>query len=327
MFIHGRSPGTPGAAGTQLAVRPPALAGRSYERLEPALRNQLARYFVDPDGSGPLPPPRPHGRLRGVLSPHIDFQRGGPTYTWAYRELLEKSNAEVFVILGVAHQPAAQRFVLTRKDFDTPIGVLRTDREYVDRIASHAGLHLFDDEPVHRHEHSIEFQAVFLRYVLGQREATIVPILVGSFHDLMVSGRDPMSCDEVRRFIEALHAAEAACPKRVAYIGGVDFSHIGPEFGDPEPVSDAMLEMLARHDLSMIDRAVANDPAGWFETAARSRNRSRICGLAATYTTLQAMGPARGKLLQYRQSIDHRRTCCVSFASLVFEADDDSAPS
>jgi MEMO1 family protein len=33
---------------------------------------------------------------------------------------------------------------------------------------------------------------------------------------------------------------------------------------------------------------------------------------------LHAIGPARGRLLNYRQAIDARRTCCVSFASMAF---------
>ena len=51
--------------------------------------------------------------FRGILSPHIDFQRGGPVYTWSYRELVEQSDADTFVILGVAHQYCRRRFVLT----------------------------------------------------------------------------------------------------------------------------------------------------------------------------------------------------------------------
>ncbi len=78
-----------------------------------ALRPQLARYFDDPEGSGPpsdAGPQRP-SRVRGILSPHIDFRRGGPVYTWAYKELVERSDADVFVILGVAHSalPASVR--------------------------------------------------------------------------------------------------------------------------------------------------------------------------------------------------------------------------
>ena len=77
--------------------------------------------------------------LRGIVSPHIDFARGGPVYTWAYKELVEDSDADTFVILGVAHQYCRNRFALTRKDFETPLGLVRTDRAYVDRIAALAG--------------------------------------------------------------------------------------------------------------------------------------------------------------------------------------------
>lgn len=306
-------------------VRPPAHAGRSYAGTERALRAQLARCFTDERGAG-LPAGSADGlaaRLRGILSPHIDFLRGGPVYTWSYKELVERSDADTFIILGVAHQPCRHRFALTRKDFETPLGLARTDRTYVDLIAALAGGHLFDDELAHRTEHSIEFQVVFLQYLLGERsDFSIVPILVGSFQDLMEAGIDPISTDEVRRFVDALRAAESASGKKVAYIGGIDLSHVGPEFGDPDLVDPATLERVRNFDSAMLERAVASDPAGWFHTAARVGNCWRVCGLAATYTMLHAMGPARGQILKYDQAVDAQRTCCVSFASLAFHGPD-----
>ena len=143
--------------------------------------------------------------FRGILSPHIDFQRGGQVYSWSYRELVEHSHADTFVVLGVAHQYCRRRFALTCKDFETPLGVVATDRSYVDQITSLAGRDLFEDELSHRTEHSIEFQVVFLQYVLGgRRDFRIVPILVGSFHDLMERGVDPIDDPEVSRFVHAL---------------------------------------------------------------------------------------------------------------------------
>jgi AmmeMemoRadiSam system protein B len=301
--------------------RPAALAGRSYAATVRALRAQLEQFFVDVDGAG-IPAPGADGdsgELRGVLSPHIDFHRGGPIYTWAYRELVERSNADTFVILGVAHQYCRRRFALTHKDFETPLGVVPTDRGYVDRIASLAGRDLFDDELSHRTEHSIEFQVVFLQYVLGgRRDFSIVPILVGSFHDLMEKGAEPIADPEVNRFVQALRVAECSSGKRVAYIGGIDLCHVGPEFGDPDPVDPSLQEQVRQFDSSMLDRAAACDPVGWFRTAAKMGNRLRVCGLAATYTMLHAIGPAQGRLLNYKQAIDTARTCCVSFASMAF---------
>lgn len=308
------------------SVRSPAFAGRSYAASEHLLRTQLASFFVHPDGAGVSRAPRRQDRaatrLRGVLSPHIDFARGGPVYSWAYRELVESSDADVFVVLGVAHQPCSRRFVLTRKHFETPLGVLPTDVEYVDRIASIAGEHLFDDELAHRTEHSVEFQTVFLKSMFqGRRDIEVVPILVGSFYDLMAAGIDPIEDDEVRSFVEALRVSERLSGKKIAYIGGIDLCHVGPEFGDPDRVDAALLEKIRRFDGELLERAAANDPRGWFETAGRVDNRWRVCGLAATYTMLHALGNVRGRLLKYGQAVDALGDCCVSFASMTFEAD------
>jgi MEMO1 family protein len=320
-------------------IRPAALAGRSYAGNGPALRAQLDRFFAHERGAGaprsgsidgdgrdgtPVVAPAP-GRLRGIVSPHIDFHRGGPVYTWSYRELVERSDADTFVILGVAHQYCRNRFALTHKDFDTPLGLATTDRGYVDRLAAASGADLFEDELTHRTEHSIEFQVVFLQYLLGgRRPFRIVPILVGSFHDLMDAGTDPIDDPEVRRFVAALREAEASeseAGRSVAYIGGIDLCHVGPEFGDPGPLDADTLDRVRQFDAAMLGHAAANDPASWFASAARIRNRWRVCGLAAAYTMLHAMGPARGRLLQYDQAVDDRRTCCVSFASLAFESE------
>lgn len=304
-------------------IRPAALAGRSYGGSEETLRDQLARLFCHNAGSGPPRLGNGHSgtRLRGVLSPHIDFHRGGPVYTWAYRELVERSDADIFVILGVAHQYCRNRFALTRKSFQTPLGLAPTDREYVDRLAAVAGNQFFDDELAHRTEHSIEFQVVFLQYVLGgRRDFSIVPILVGSFSDLMDNGKDPIDAPEIGQFIRALHAAEAASGKKVAYIGGIDLCHVGPDFGDPDPVDRRTLDRVRQFDGSMLDRAVGVDPTGWFRTAADIANRWRVCGLAATYTMLHAIGPAQGRLLRYEQAVDDRRNCCVTFASVAFDS-------
>ena len=305
-------------------VRPAALAGRSYPAEPGALRATLARFFADRHGSGPVAsigPAEGMARLRAILCPHIDFTRGGPTYTWAYRELVERSDADTFVILGVAHHPCRRRFALTRKDFATPLGMVETDREFVDRVAAMIGPGPFDDELAHRNEHSIEFQAVFLQYLLaGLRPFRIVPILVGSFHDLMAPGRDPIDDPEVAAMVAALRDAEQACGRKVAYIGGIDLCHVGPDFGDPAPVDDATLGRVRAFDRGMLDHAEAGDARGWFDHAARVDNRWRVCGLAAAYTMLRAIDPARGRLLRYDQAVDPARACCVSFASVAYES-------
>jgi AmmeMemoRadiSam system protein B len=235
---------------------------------------------------------------------------------------VERSDADVFVILGVAHQYCKRRFALTRKDFQTPLGTATTDRAFVNHLAESAGSHLFEDELAHRTEHSIEFQVVFLQHLLGgRRDFTIVPILAGSFHDLLRQPGGPEADPEVASMIRALRSAEAASGRKVAFIGGIDLCHVGPEFGDPSPVDEPTLAAVRAFDESMLSRAEARDADGWFATAAGVNDRWRVCGLAATYTLLQAIGPARGRVLRYDQAVDPTRTCCVSFASMAFDAD------
>ena len=118
----------------------------------------------------------------------------------------------------------------------------------------------------------------------------------------------------------ALREVEVASGRRVAYIGGIDLCHVGPEFGDPTAVAPEFQEQVRQFDDSMLARAASCDPEGWFRTAASIGNRWRVCGLAATYTMLRAIGPAEGRLLKYHQAIDDRRTCCVSFASMAFHS-------
>ena len=77
-------------------VRPAALAGGSYAPTARALRAQLAGFFADREGAGPPGDDREPttATLRGIVSPHIDFARGGPVNTWLYKRLVESTDAE-----------------------------------------------------------------------------------------------------------------------------------------------------------------------------------------------------------------------------------------
>ena len=62
-----------------------------------------------------------NGQLKGIISPHIDFNRGGVSYAIAYRELIEQADADTFVIFGTSHYARnSNPFILTKKTFSTP---------------------------------------------------------------------------------------------------------------------------------------------------------------------------------------------------------------
>jgi AmmeMemoRadiSam system protein B len=309
-------------------VRPASHAGKIYPDEPDALRQYLDDFFTAEGGPGPIDPTAmADGHpLCGIISPHIDPNRGGPTFAWAYKQVAERGTADLFVIFGTAHQPMEQPFCISRKDFATPLGVVRTDDQFIDRLADHldssvAGqqLDLFEDELVHRCEHSIEFQAMFLQYVLGGRkEFRIVPVLTGSFQEFAAEGQQPDESPEVQAFLAAMRAAAEQHAGTVCYISGADFAHIGRRFGDEWLLDEPRLNEQSQDDRKLLEAARRIDSDGFFSLVAEQEDRSRICGLSPTYMMLKMLDSTRGELLKYDQAVESDGTACVSFASMAF---------
>jgi len=300
-------------------TRPASHAGGAYAGEPGELRVMLDRFFTPPDGPGPIENGRTEKPVvRGVIAPHIDFHRGGPAYAWAYRELAERSGADVFVIFGTCHAGMAHPFALTRKDYASPLGDVPVDRDFVDALAKRARQDCFGSELAHRVEHSIELQAVFLRYLFAdRRDLRIVPVLASFAHEAMHQGQRPDDDPRVPRFLEALAETIAASGRRVALIAGADLAHVGPRFGDPEPVGAPELERIEREDGAMLESVAAGDPQAFFESVAGDGDRRRICGYSPIYALLRSLGGATGSVKRYGQWPDPNGV--VSFASVVFE--------
>ncbi len=298
-------------------LRPAFHAGRAYDADPAQLRAALDGFFTSPEGPGPPGPARGTG-LKAVLAPHIDFARGGPTYAWAYRALLEAADADCFIVLGTAHSPLAGRFSPSLKDFATPFGPLVSDRGFVERLLARTGREaIVVDDFVHRAEHSIDFQAVFLQYLYaGRRTIRLVPILCGTLADFVQTGKSPADDPVVRRFVTALQETIAEAGERVCLVGGVDLAHLGPRFGDPHPLTATHLRRAAQDDTAMLQAVTAGEAEGFFRVVQQEQDRRRICGLSPIYILLKVLEGAKGTLLRYSQWPDPQGT--VTFASLTF---------
>ncbi len=301
-------------------VRPAVHAGGAYAGEAEVLAAQIEEFFTHPEGPG-SPGDRAVGTaspaLRGLIAPHIDFHRGGPVYAWAYRELLARSDADLFVILGTCHAGMEDPFAVTLKPYDTPLGAVPVDRDFFGELSRRYGADLLSSETAHRNEHSIEFQAVMLRHVLGARRPfSILPVLASYLHEAVWTRGDPERDPRVPRFIDALLEAMAASPRQVCLIAGVDLAHVGPRFGDPEANTRESLEAVAAADLSMLEAVTAGDPTGFFASVAHDGDSRRICGLSPIYTLLRALPGAGGRLLRYSQWPDPHGA--VSFCAATF---------
>ncbi len=300
-------------------VRLPSHAGQAYPADPEALRRQIDAFFSSPDGPGPLATSSQRKTPKALMAPHIDLRAGGPCFAWAYSELARSARPDSFVILGIGHFPMQSLFTLTTKDFATPLGVLRTDKEFVQSLINNYPGDLLADEFAHRNEHSVEFQTVFLRYIFPNDDISIVPILCSSFDEMIAANRQPIEDPRVKHFVQAIKLAAARCKRRLCFIAAVDLSHVGQRFGDTGPLSAATEILLENEDREMLKYVENLDAPGFFASVAKNNDRRRICGFPAIYILLNLVAPAAARLLRYDKSVDHATQSIVSFASVVFE--------
>jgi hypothetical protein len=296
-------------------TRPMAHAGRSYDETAAAFiqtwqpRLEAARL---PDDFA-LDERRP-----ALIIPHYDMNGAADCYASAYALLQQAPQPDVALIFGIAHDERESPFIMTRKPFETPFGALDTDAAIVEALARSAPFDVFADEFAHRDEHSIEFQAVMLHFLYCQAEEPpkIVPILCGGYHRRDGELADPATLETVAAFLASLRDLLASDPRRIAVIASADLSHIGARFGQPPPLTQAHLDLARRHDMALLDRAMAGDADGLFATLAEAQDRYNVCGFPAIYALLRILGITSGLLLSYKQATEPQTQSCVSFASV-----------
>lgn len=312
------------------AVREASHAGGAYHD-DP---EELARYIdVECLGTRPAPASRrstrsaaaveaparkPTGQLVALVAPHIDPWRGARCYGAAYNALSSAlpEDVDTFVLLGTSHAPMREPFALCRKTFATPLGPMEADTDSIDALANACEFDPYADQFNHKREHSLEFQAVFLRHILGKRKARIVPILAGlGAHQQ--SGESPATSRAVTRFFDALR--KIVDRKRAVVIAGADLAHVGPRFGDPRPLDEAERSRLNVADRDSLARAERVDAEAFWEHVASDLETRRVCGLGPVYSLLRTITPsAHGEVRHYEQTVDPEEGSIVSHAAVGF---------
>lgn len=293
--------------------RPAVHAGQSYPDDPEELADFLHDLFAADGGAVE------DGALLGVLCPHIDLQVGPQVYVPAFRQLAA-ADVDTIVVLGTSHYSAEDLFILTTKDFVTPLGTLRTDREFVELLHEESGGIFTRRDVAHRQEHSIEFPVVFLQHVFGNERVRLVPILCTSFEEFLVEGRDPEEDARYAAFLRAFRAASARLGRKLAFVLSVDWSHVGRKFGDDVDAAD-ILAALAKFDREQLAALEHCDEEAFRTLLRDSHNATRIDGFSCITTFFDLARPRRGVLFDYQQWHEEERASAVSFASMAFFSD------
>lgn len=295
----------------KLVDRPCVCAGNSYpeniEELELFLNN-----FLKIDNS------KINKNAKAIIAPHIDFriEEASEVYSAAYSAIAE-SDADLFVVLGTSHQLSSDYFMLSNKNYSTPLGVVETDKQVLE-ILKNSAVEMNFDELAHRFEHSIEFQVLLLQHLFKNKKFTILPVLVGSLHEFLFENRSPEANTRFLELLNTLKDAINSSGKKAVFISSVDFAHIGKKFGDDFPASE-QLEYLKSEDMKLINYLKSVNSEEFFKKNAEDKDKWRICGLSPIYSMLKILDAQKGEFLSYAQWNEKETESAVTFAAMSFE--------
>jgi AmmeMemoRadiSam system protein B len=306
--------------------RPPALAGSSYPSERNALWQLFQDYLEEADGVQSAPVDWTQGV--GLLSPHIDYDRGSHVYAQVWKRAAQAvAEADLAVIFGTDHY-GDDLFTLTRQNYATPYGTLPTDLRVVDALAATLGEEAaFAGELRHRGEHSLELVAVWLHHIREAHAAIpngnkqgplpVVPILVGSLHEHIANGSAPQDDPRLAGVLGALKQATAN--RRVLYVASGDLAHVGPAFGGA-PLHAEEVNALRAADAALLRPMQMGNAAGFFAEIKRVQNSNNVCGVTPLYLTLRALGDVHGTPSGYAHyPADEAGLSLVSVAGMLFQ--------
>jgi AmmeMemoRadiSam system protein B len=285
--------------------------GKSYPLDPVVLRSQLDGFLATARESVRAPAERP-GPLVALMAPHIDLSAGGVCFAHAYQAALEAPAPATWVVLGTGHEPIDNYFALTLKDFETPLGPIQCDLEFAQDVLKRSSRNLLAGEYLHRKEHTIEFQAVFLAHT--QPLSKMVPLLCSfSLEDWQT---DRAHIDEVAGLLRHLALERGHA---VGFIASVDLAHIGPRYGDRfRPHAGTVREHLDA-DRELLESLGKCDPLEFMERVGLGSNRRRVCGMASLYVLAKVLeGLTEGELLDHAHAVVDRQNSFVTFAAMAF---------
>jgi AmmeMemoRadiSam system protein B len=254
-------------------------------------------------------------KIRALIAPHIDLEVGKEVYAKAYQVLRGFSPRKI-LLLGTGHNLQDHYFSLTTKDFITPLGWARTDRDSIERLKETSPSGIIAPHDIdHKNEHSLEFQILFLQGLFGD-DFELIPVLCGSFHRVLQKVTRPADIPGLADFLAGLRTFLGENEGDVLIVAGVDFSHIGPKFGHREAASSLLLEAKA-HDRSLIDAICRGDVTGFWSETRKAHNKYNVCGFSALALLLELLPGGTGSLLGYDFWMEEATQSAVSFAALA----------
>ena len=190
------------------------LAGTWYPGTEQAIRalaEKWERTIAEEDAGGESAAP---AKSNVLLLPHAGWAYSGEV-AWRAVRLVRGAGFRRVVILAPSHRAWIEnRLVAPESDaVETPLGEIKVDREWIDRLALLAPV--LRSDRLHAAEHSAQIEYPLLQLALGKGFA-VAPLVMGSF------GEDQMGM--------CVRALARLVDDRTLLVLSSDFTHYGDDF-------------------------------------------------------------------------------------------------
>lgn len=248
--------------------RSPAVAGKFYQDTGARLKEQVEQY-IRYDA--------PKETVVGILAPHAGLVYSGPVAGAVFSAI---KMPQTFVMLGPNHTglgPAIS--LMDTGEWEIPTGLFKIDSRLASRIALNSD-RVSRDTQAHIFEHSLEVQLPFIGCLAPATKIVPIALLAASYED----------CLDLAR---AIAAAVRTADYPVVILASSDMSHYLSE------------KQARRLDTLALDKILALDPAGLYETV--RRERITMCGYLPATVMLAAsklLGADSAQLISYATSGD-----------------------
>jgi len=186
-----------------------------------------------------------------IIAPHIDYPRGWQSYAAVYGRLRVVDRPDRVIVLGTNHFGRGTGVVGCDKGYETPLGVCPLDEEALEALKRELGdestERLLEHRYDHEREHSVECQLMWLQHVFGADEkGKPVKVLGLLLHDPTRNNGESYDGNGLafEPFVSALKRTIESLPGRTLVIASADLSHVGPQHGDPKPLSGEDQEVV-----------------------------------------------------------------------------------
>lgn len=254
--------------------------------------------------------------LKAIIVPHAGYRFSGPTAGWGFIAI-NKTLYKRIVIMGPSHHAYFEGCGLSKfSEIKTPLGNLKVDLKATESLCANKLFQLINED-IDEDEHSLEMQFPFIKYVFGDEDVEVLPIMIGDIDEQMQE-----------KIAETL--IEFYKDKQTLFVVSSDFCHWGKRFRYTfyDKSEGRIFESIENLDKMGMDAIETLSPKAFSDYLSKYRNT--ICGrkpISVLLSIVEKFGKENN--LSFVNEQEREKDCFIKFvqynqSSKVIEENDSS---